>query len=123
MKAGEALRDHLLTRVGIRLASGIARFYDGTQPADSDTALSGNTLIVQCDITGYSVASGQIQLTLAAGIPVASGTPTFVRFLQFGFAVEFDMTVGADVVLSKPDWVAAETFPGMTVNISLPVGT
>lgn len=123
MKAGQDLRDELLTRVGIRLSSGIARFYDGAQPADSDTALGGNTLIVQCDVTGYSVDGGRIALTLGAGVCVAAGTPTFARFLQFGFTVEFDMTVGTDLVLSKADWAGSEAFPGMTVNIQLPVGT
>lgn len=123
MKAGLSLREDLLTRVGIRLNLGIARFYTGTQPADSDTALGANTLVVQCNVIGYAVASGQIQLTLEAGTVVASGTPTFARFLQFSFAVEFDMTVGPDLVLSKAAWVAPEAFPGMTVNIQLPVGT
>lgn len=127
MKAGSSLRTDLLARVGIRLTAGYARFYSGTQPADSDTALAGNTLIAQCSISSYLAAGGILALTLGSATVAAAGTPTFARFYQNGGSgvtgSEFDMTVGSDLSLSKADWTASETFPGMTVNIQLPVGS
>lgn len=124
MKAGLSLREELLTRLGVRLNLGEARFYDGTQPTDSDTALSGNTLIANCQVLSYAVASGVIQITLGSATVTTGGTPTFARFVQFASSDgEFDMTVGVDLVLSKAAWTISETFPGMTVNIQLPVGT
>lgn len=126
MKASLSLRNGLLTSLGVRLNLGVVRFYNGVQPADADTALSGNTLIVECALpaTAFSVSGGVVSLNIGAGTVASSGTPTFARFFQFGGVnVEFDMTVGADLVLAQDAWTAGETFPAPSVRITLPVGT
>lgn len=126
MRAGLSLRNGLLTSLGVRLNLGVCRFYNGTQPADPDTALSGNTLIVECAMaaTAFSVSGGVVTLNIGAGTVAASGTPTFARFFQFGGVnVEFDLTVGTDLTLAQDDWTAGETFPAPSVRITLPIGT
>ncbi len=126
MKASLSLRNGLLQSLGVRLNLGVVRFYNGTQPTDVDTALSGNTLIVECAIpsTAFSLAGGVLSLIIGAGTVASSGTPTFARFFQFGGTnAEFDMTVGADLVLAQDAWTAGEAFPAPSIRITLPVGT
>lgn len=126
MRAGLSLRNDLLNRAGSRLVSGVVRFYDGAQPTDSDTSLSGNVNIVTCALSAspYTVSSGVLTVTLPAATVLANGTPTFARFFQFGGVLaEFDLTVGTDIILSKDDWTAGEPFSGFNVQVNLPVGT
>ncbi len=126
MRTSLSTRSGLLLSLGVRLNVGVARFYNGTQPADADTALSGNTLLVECTLpsTAFSIAADVLTVIMGAGTLVASGTPTFARFFQFGGVTPvFDMAVGVDLVLSKAAWTVGESFPAPNVRITLPVGT
>jgi hypothetical protein len=85
---------------------GTLNIYTGTQPADANTALSGNTLLVTLTFSGTAfgggVASGSAGSrvvtananTITAGTAVATGTATFFRILTSGSAACIDGTVG-----------------------------
>ena len=68
-------------------ASPIVRIYDGTAPADANTALSGNNVLatLTCSTALAPAASGGV-LTLSAitqdSAADASGTATFYRWLR-----------------------------------------
>lgn len=79
------LRNNMLDEItGLAGASAKLRIYDGTQPADADTAVSGQTLLAEltCNATFAPAASGGV-LTLNAisddTSANASGTATWFR--------------------------------------------
>jgi hypothetical protein len=86
---------------------GTLNIYTGTQPADANTALSGNTLLVTLTLGGTAfgigVASGSagskvVTATanaITAGTGVATGTATWFRILTSGAAVCIDGSCGA----------------------------
>lgn len=122
-----SLRNAALQLIGTALASGFARFYNGTKPASVNDPLSGNVLIVQCAIpnpASLTPSGGFMQLaTIADGVVAASGTPTFVRFFKSdGVTPTNDMAIPGELTLAKSDWLIGETFPGPTVTFSLPEG-
>jgi hypothetical protein len=127
MRTSVAERNAALLGLGISVNGGFVRFYDGVKPTDPDTALSGNTLIVQCSLsaTAYLTPGGGLMSlnTIAAGVIAASGTPTFARFFRNGGLVAVvDMDVPDEIQLLKNTWVLGEPFPGPAVTWSLPVG-
>jgi hypothetical protein len=120
-------RNDALTVLGARLDAGFVRFYDGTKPTDSDTALSGNTLIVSCVLSNPACQApfGGLMVfnAISAGVVAASGAPTFARFFTFdGTTAVADMDVPGEIQLSKNTWVLGEPFAGPSVTWSLPVG-
>lgn len=60
------------------LNSGYLRIYTGTQPTDPDTALSGNTLLVEFALasTAFGAASGGTKTLNSVSPVVATGTGT-----------------------------------------------
>ena len=80
--------------------NGKIRLYDGVQPPNADTALSGNTLGVeltfgatafQAAVSGLLVAN-----SITAGVAVTGITPTFARiFKSDGITVVMDVSAGA----------------------------
>lgn len=91
-------------------ASALLRIYDGTPPADVDTALSGNTLLAQltCNATFAPAASGGT-LTLNAISDDTSadntGTASFFRIYQSNGTTQVMQgsvgTSGADLNLNS----------------------
>jgi hypothetical protein len=111
--------------LGGAVDGGFMRLYDGTQPTDPDTALSGNTLIVECALGNPAMAIvvagiGQLN-TIGAGVVVAAGSPTFARFLSASEESFVDMAVGTEILLTKAAWVVDEPFPAPTVSWSFPL--
>lgn len=82
-----------------QLDDGYLRIYSGTQPANADTALSGNTLLVTLRYANPSApaaVNGALTFTNPASVyaPTA-GTATFFRaFKADGTTVVLDGTVG-----------------------------
>ena len=80
--------------------AGLIKIYDGTQPANADTALSSNTLgaTLTFGTTAFAAASSGL-LTAEAITPdtaVAGITPTFARiFKADGTTVVMDVSAGA----------------------------
>ena len=103
--------------------SGTINIYSGTQPANANTALSGNTLLVTLTFgsTAFgSAASGVITANaITSGIAVASGTASFFRCLETnGTTVIMDGT--CDVSANTPNLVLPTTsiVSGVTVGVT-----
>ncbi len=90
----------MLDAQAARLNSGKIRFYNGTQPANGDTALSGQTLGGECTFgaTAFPAAVNGVLTANAIADDVSADAaiiPTWARVLQSnGTTVEFDCTVG-----------------------------
>lgn len=82
------------------LDNGYLRIYSGTQPADADTALSGNTLLAELRFGTPAFAAAVLGVATANAITSdasanASGTATFFRCLKAdGSTVIWDGSVG-----------------------------
>ena len=95
-------------------------FYNGTQPADTGTALSGNTLLatLTADATPGSVASGVLTFDTATYTQTnsahVSGTPTWMslqtsagtRVYELGTTdgLTFTGTIQANVDIARGTW-------------------
>lgn len=85
--------------LGALANSGVIRIYDGTQPANADTAVSGQTLLVTLTFgaTAFGAASGGVITAnaITPGTVIANSTPTWCRILKSdGTTVLFDGSVG-----------------------------
>lgn len=81
------------------LNTGTIEIYSGTQPANANTALSGNTLLVTLTFGNPafgSAAAGVITANaITAGTAAATGTATFARLYKSdGTSTVMDVTVG-----------------------------
>lgn len=93
------------------LNSGSMKIYSGTQPANPETALSGNTLLATATFSGTAYGTpalsgsamvSQLQFTSTTVSPAASGTATFGRCLKSdGTTAVMDLTVGTDITLGN----------------------
>lgn len=97
------------------LNSGFIEFYSGTQPANANTALSGNTLLATLTFGnpafGSAAAGGVITANaITSGNAVATGTATFARLYKSdGTTVIMDVTVstsGAGINLNTTSLVS-----------------
>lgn len=102
--------DEITSAIG---ASGLLRIYDGTPPADADTALSGNTQLAELALsaTAAGAASGG-DLTFSSisddTSADATGTASFFRLLTSGGSAVVQGTVGtsgADINFNSVSFV------------------
>jgi hypothetical protein len=100
----DAQQQGLITYAG---TGALIKLYTGTQPANANTALSGNTLLVTLTIAGSfgTDSNGTLTFsTITSGTAVAAGTATFFRIYKSdGTTVVMDGSVGtssADLVLN-----------------------
>ena len=113
----DAQQQGLITYAG---SGAIINIYNGTQPANANTALSGQTLLVSLPISGSFGTDSNGTITLSAvtnGTAVATGTAQFFRITQSnGTTVVMDGSVGtssADMILNNTSIAS-----GQTVSIS-----
>lgn len=84
--------DEITSDIG---ASGFLRIYDGSQPADADTAIGAQTLLAECPLsaTAAAAASGGVltfnAITSEDSAP-DSGTATWFRVVTSAGAAVFD---------------------------------
>lgn len=99
-----------LNAMAALLNSGFLKIYNGTQPANANTALSGNTLLstLTFGATAFANAVAGVATANAIGTDTsiaATGTATFARlFKTDGSTVVCDMSVGtsgADINLDS----------------------
>ena len=90
--------------------------YDGTQPANANTAVSTQTLLVTLNISGSFGTDSNGTLTLSSvtnGTAVATGTASWFRITQSnGTTVVMDGSVGtsnADMVLDSTSISSGQT--------------
>lgn len=72
--------------LGPLMNSGFIDFYSGTQPANANTALSGNTLLATCTFGSTAFGSSALGVITAnaitSGTAVATATSTFARIFE-----------------------------------------
>lgn len=93
-------RDAALAAVCALANGGTLRIYDGTAPANAQTALSGNTLLAQATFASPAFGTPSSAVATANAITAdasadATGTPTFFRILSSAAAVIYQGTAGA----------------------------
>ena len=113
------------------LNGGTMNIYSGAQPANPNTALSGNTLLATLDLSATAfagAASGTaVANAIASGVGLAVGTATFARCLSAGSVAELDLSVGsaatdplADVQLNDAAITAGGTVTVTAYSVSMP---
>ncbi len=102
-KTADASRNLALNAAFDPLNSGFLRIYDGTQPADADTALSGNTLLAELPLNATAFAAASAGSKAANAITAdsaanATGTATWASLVKSGgnraADTVMDMSVG-----------------------------
>lgn len=108
-----AQQQGLITYAG---SGSIIRLYDGTQPANANTAIVAQTLLVSLTIAGGFGTDSNGTITLGAvtsGTAVASGTASFFRIVKSdGTTVVMDGSVGtsgSDLNLNTTTVASAQT--------------
>lgn len=99
-----AQQNGLITYAG---SNCIIRIYDGTQPANANTAITTQTLLVSLPVSGTFGTDSNGTITLSAitsASAVATGTASFFRIVKSdGTTVVMDGSVGttnADMILN-----------------------
>lgn len=98
-KATVASRNLALDAVLDQLNNGFLRVYDGTQPADADTAITTQVMLAQLTFgaTAWAAASGASKTAnaITTGVAAATGTATWYRlFKSDGTTAVADGSVG-----------------------------
>lgn len=111
------IRNAMVAAAAAEMPSGSSLVvYDGTPPANINTALSSNTVLATFTTTGWgSEASGSITasaMTSVTASATAVGGATFVRVLVGGTPV-YQENVGSGVTIDDPNIVS-----GGDVNIT-----
>lgn len=108
------------------LNNGFLRIYSGTKPTDADTALSGNTVLIEYALgaTAFSAASGgsKVMNAVSSATAAASGTATFYSLVKSdGTTRVADGTVGtatSDMIVSSTTITAGQTYSGPSLTVS-----
>lgn len=133
MKTALAKRQAINDTYCAYLNSGYIRIYDGTRPANADTALSGNNLLATLRFgatafgaTNSSGVATANAITSETNAP-ASGTATFARlFASDGTTVIDDRSVGtsgAEVNLTTLSIVATGTVACSSCTQTFAIGS
>lgn len=101
-KRGDAAVNAEADAIGVALADGYLRIYDGSQPATADTAITTQTLLAELrwnnSASAFDAASGGVAAAKAItkdSSAAATGTAAWFRALASdGTTVLFDGTVG-----------------------------
>lgn len=88
-KTSAASRNLSLNAAFDPLNSGFLRIYDGTQPADADSALAGNTLLAELTLNATAFAAASAGSKAAGAITAdssanATGTATWFSLVKSG---------------------------------------
>lgn len=107
-------------------------FYDGTPPANVDTALSGNNVLAQLDMTnpafGNAVDAAPGATATAAAISDdtsadATGTASFARILNRDNVPVLQLTVGTsgtEIIVNTTSFVAGAVVEVTSLTITMP---
>lgn len=120
---------NLMLNAGLAAANaGSIAIYSGTQPANADTALSGNTLLAQLPLsaTAFANASGGSATgnAVTSAAAAATGTAAWFRIYKSdGTTAVVDGSVGtssADCIIATTSIVALATISVSSLVYSLP---
>lgn len=116
----DAQQNGLITYAG---SGAIIRIYDGTQPANANTAITTQTLLVSLPISGSFGTDSNGTITLSAvtsASAVATGTASFFRIVKSdGTTVVMDGSVGT----SNADMILNTTAIANTQTVAISSGT
>jgi hypothetical protein len=107
-----AQNEGLITYAG---TNSLFNIYSGTQPANADTAITSQVLLVSMPIAGVFGTDVDGTLTLSAATEtnaVGSGTASFFRIFKADNSVIMDGSVGlsgADLILNTVDIAAGQS--------------
>lgn len=129
--AAKAAMDAVTALVNAGTPPGLLRIYSGTAPADTDTALSGNTVLASfplaADAFGDAADVAPGARSTAAAIAdvnaAATGTATFGRILNAaGVAIcQFDVgTSGATCIVSSTSFVSGQPCSVTSLTLTHP---
>jgi hypothetical protein len=117
----------MLTAIDAGAGPGTIKFYTGTQPANGDTALSGNTLLgtLTCTDPAGAIATGTLTFSTITedSVADATGTATWARIQDSTGANCFDVDVatsGATINLNTVAIVAGGPIRITSGSISIP---
>lgn len=117
--------------IGDALNSGFIRIYDGSQPANADTAVSGQTLLAELTFSADAFPAAVAGLLTANAITSdssanATGTASWARILASnGTTVWFDGSVGtasANVVINSTAISAGATVSCSSLTLQVSKG-
>ncbi len=117
--------------IGVAADSGYIRIYTGSQPADADTALSGQTLLAELRFAADAFPAATAGLLTANAITSDTsadntGTAAWARILKSdGTSVLFDGTVGtsaANVVINSVAISAGATVSCSSLTLQVSKG-
>ena len=101
------VQNGMVTAAGVALPTGSSLVvYDGTAPANVNTALSGNNVLATFITAGWgAAASGVIAASAITGVTATgTGTATFVRCIVSGTA-KYQAQVGGAVTIDNANIV------------------
>lgn len=131
MRLALARRNEALEALRDNLNNGHCRVYSGARPTDSDTALSGNTLLASLAFGATAFPSPVGGVLTANAITQdsaadATGTASFIRLFEADGTTPFcDLSVGVgtgEVQFATLSFVAGLVVQITSLTISLPVG-
>lgn len=132
MRLAVARRNECLDAIAPEANSGILRIYDGTRPANADTAISGNTVLAELTLnsTAFGAASGGVITANAITGDTsanATGTASWARIWQSNGTTPWgDLSVGVgsgELQLSTLSIVATVAVNVTSLTVTFPVGS
>lgn len=126
-----SFRTSHLQELADALDNGYLRLYNGTRPANANTALAGNTLLAELRFAATAAASNTggvltFDVITEDSSADASGVPTFARLLQSdGTTAVIDLSAsasggGGEVELSTASLVAGAEVPVSSATLTYP---
>lgn len=124
-----AARNGMVDTLNTALGSGaLFRLYSGTQPANANTALSGNTLLAEIALAASPFLSGSggaaaLDTTTPDSSADNSGTATWGSFVTSGGTRVLDVSVAtasADMIIDNATIVAGQQVSLPSFTFSLP---
>jgi len=118
------MMDAVNTRVNVGSGAATVKVYSGTQPADANTGLSGNTLLATFTLDDPAYGSSSAGVITLAGVPrattgVAAGTATWFRMESSDPFTILDGDVGT----SSATLILNTTTISIGVAVSITAGT
>jgi len=109
--------------IGTDFTTATLIIYDGTPPANANTALSGNTALATHTLTGFgAAAAGVITANAIADATIAnSGTASFARLALAGATMQITVgTSGAELIVDSLTYTATGTSSITSLTITQP---
>ena len=109
--------------VGTDFTTAVLTIYDGTPPANANTALSGNTALAIHTLTGWGAAALGVIIAnaIATETIAATGTASFARLVLTTKTMQVTVGTGAqELVVSSTSYVSGEDSTINSLQITQP---